>query len=125
MYKRIGMASLTLFVAACTTAPLHNATVTPPAYIVAEIQVTDPTGYPEYLAAISPVVAKFGGRYLVRAGKTQQVEGSEPNGRIVIIEFPSFTAARSFEEAPESLAAANIRHRTATSRIFVVEGAVP
>jgi uncharacterized protein (DUF1330 family) len=42
-----------------------------------------------------------------------------------IIEFPSLAAAQSFEAAPESLAAGQIRHRTATSRIFIVEGVVP
>lgn len=125
MSKWIGAALLSLSVAACATTRSHDAAVTPPAYVVAEIAVTDPTGYREYLAAISPVVAKFGGVYLARAGKARQVEGPEPNGRIVIIKFPSFAAARSFEEAPEYLAAASIRHRTATSRIFVVEGAAP
>ena len=116
---------LALLVSACATTEPRKAIAVPPAYVVAEIKVTEPTGYRDYLAAISPIVEKFGGTYLVRAGKTLQVEGPEPNGRIVIIQFPSFAAAQSFEQAPESLAAGEIRHRTATSRIFVVEGAVP
>jgi len=53
------------------------------------------------------------------------VEGAEPNGRIVVIVFPSFAAAKAFQDAPERLAAGRIRHRIATSRIFAVEGAAP
>ncbi|GAA3903559.1 hypothetical protein GCM10022276_22760 [Sphingomonas limnosediminicola] len=55
----------------------------------------------------------------------KSVEGAPPIGRIVNIEFPSFEAAETFETSPEALAAGEIRHRTATSRIFVVEGWKP
>ena len=113
-----------LLAGACTTQPRQTAEA-PPAYVIAEIVVTDPTGYRDYLTAISPIVEKFGGTYWVRAGRTLQVEGAEPNGRIVVISFPSFAAAEAFQNAPESLAAGEIRHRAATSRIFVVEGASP
>ena len=95
------------------------------AYVVADIRVTDPNGYQAYLSAISPVVTQFGGTYIARAGRTLAVEGAAPSGRIVIIEFPSFAAAQAFETSPEALAAGAIRHRTATSRIFVVEGYRP
>ncbi|GBD55019.1 DUF1330 domain-containing protein [Microcystis aeruginosa NIES-298] len=116
---------LALAASGCTTTKPGNGTLAPRAYVIAEIQVTDPVGYKDYLAAISPIVEKFGGTYLARAGQTRSVEGPQPTGRVVIIEFPSFAAAQSFEEAPESIAAAKIRHRTATSRIFVVEGSSP
>ena len=95
------------------------------AYVVADIRVTDPNGYQAYLSAISPVVKQFGGTHIARAGRTLSVEGSPPSGRIVIIEFPSFAAAEAFETSPEALTAGVIRHRTATSRIFVVEGSRP
>jgi uncharacterized protein (DUF1330 family) len=98
------------------------ADVPPRAYVVADIRVTDPEGYRDYLTAISPVVAKYGGNYLARAGRTRPVEGLPPAGRVIIIEFPSFAAAEAFESSPEALAAFAIRHLTATSRIFVVEG---
>lgn len=126
MRHLIAAALLSGLVSACTTTTDPGRTSsTPRAYVIAEITVTDPAGYREYLAAISPIVEKFGGTYLVRGGKTIRVEGVEPSGRVVVIAFPSLSAARAFEEAPESLAAADIRHRTATSRIFVVEGASP
>ena len=95
------------------------------AYVVADIRVTDPHGYQAYLSAISPVVKKYGGIYIARAGRTRSVEGAPPAGRIVLIEFPSFAAAEAFETSPDALAAGVIRHRTATSRIFIVEGWKP
>jgi uncharacterized protein (DUF1330 family) len=95
------------------------------AYVVADIRVTDAEGYRAYLSAISPVVKKHGGIYIARAGRTIPVEGAPPIGRIVIIEFPSFAAAEAFESSQEALAASEIRHQTATSRIFVVEGSQP
>lgn len=122
MKHLIGPIVLALAASACTATRPADAALEPRAYVVAEIEVTDPVGYKDYLAAISPVVAKFGGTYLTRAGRTRSVEGPLPTGRVVIIEFPSFTAAQAFEEAPENLAAAKIRHRTATSRIYIVEG---
>ena len=117
-----------LFCASLTTGALaapSPASVPLKAYVVADIRVTDSIGYRTYLSAISPVVKKFGGTYIARAGRTLSVEGSPPSGRIVIIEFPNFAAAEAFETSPEALAAGKIRHRTATSRIFVVEGFRP
>lgn len=126
MRNLIGAALLAGLVSACTTTTDPGRTSsTPRAYVIAEINVTDPVGYREYLAAISPIVEKFGGTYLVRGGKTMRVEGVEPNGRVVVIAFPSFSAAAAFEQSPESQAAGETRHRTATSRIYVVEGALP
>lgn len=125
MKHLIAAVFLAVLASACTTTEPRRITSAAPAYVIAEIVVTDSAGYKEYLAAISPIVEKFGGTYLVRAGKTLQVEGAEPNGRIVVISFPSFATAKAFQDAPETLAAGEIRHRTATSRIFVVEGASP
>ena len=99
---------------------------TPPkAYVIAEIQVADPEAYRAYVAKISPVVKRFGGIYLARAGRTESVEGSPPAGRVVVIEFPSFAAAQTFEKDPEHLAVAAMRQRAASSRVFIVEGAAP
>lgn len=125
MKSLIATSLLALLAGACATAEPRERSLARTAYVVAEIQVTDPVGYERYLAAISPIVEKFGGTYLARAGRTLPVEGPEPKGRIVIIAFPSFAAAQAFEEAPESVAAGAIRHATATSRIYVVEGAAP
>jgi uncharacterized protein (DUF1330 family) len=64
-------------------------------YIIARIDVTDPEVYARYTAETPRVAADFGGRFLVRAGRYEQVEG-EGRSRNVVIEFPDFEAARRF-----------------------------
>ena len=92
------------------------------AYVVAEINVTDPDVYRRYAAAAGPIVARHGGTYLVRGGATVPVEGDPPAGRIVLIEFHNLAAAKAFEASPDYLAVAALRHKAATSRVFLAEG---
>ena len=115
MKKLIAIAALALFLAS-------GATAAPKAYVVVEVSVTDPVIYENYKAAIAPLAVKYGGRYLVRAGRTEAIEGEPPTGRVVLFEFPSFEQAMAFERAPDTLKASELRHRSAKSRIFVVEG---
>ncbi|MGA2709824.1 MAG: DUF1330 domain-containing protein [Steroidobacteraceae bacterium] len=102
---------------------LCAATISPKAYVVAEINVTDPEAYKSYVAAVAPVVARFGGKYLVRGGQTISIEGAPPSGRVVVIEFDSLAAARTFEDSADYAAVSPIRHKAAQSRVFLVEGA--
>jgi uncharacterized protein (DUF1330 family) len=102
---------------------VHAAMAVPKGYVIAEITVTDPEAYKAYAAAVPPIVARFGGQYRVRGGQTVQVEGEPPKGRIVVIEFESVAAARKFEDSAEYALVAPLRHKSATSRVFVVEGA--
>lgn len=94
----------------------------PKAYAIAEITVTDPVAYKRYVDAVTPVVADFGGKYLVRAGAVVPIEGDAPTGRFVIIEFPSLAIAKSFESSPQYLKIASLRQRASRSRLFLVEG---
>jgi uncharacterized protein (DUF1330 family) len=94
----------------------------PKAYIVAEIEVRDAAAYEGYKSAVAPMVAKYGGRYLVRGGAVEAIDGAEPRGRVVILEFPSLAAAQTFLRSDEYRPVAAIRHNSATSRLFVVEG---
>jgi uncharacterized protein (DUF1330 family) len=87
--------------------------------------VTDPEAYKQYAAAVTPVVAKFGGKYIVRGGQTVAVEGDAPAGRIVVIEFDSLVAAQSFEDSAEYQVVVALRHKAARSRVFLVEGTAP
>src|ERR1700692_21462 len=70
-------------------------------YVIAEITVTDPEAYKQYAASVQSIAAKLGGKYLVRGGQTVAVEGEPPAARIVVIEFDSLAAARSFEDSPD------------------------
>lgn len=100
--------------------PKHPA---PKAYAIAEIAVTNPAIYKKYLAAVSPIVAEFGGKYLVRAGKIVPLEGQAPTGRFIVIEFPSLAIARKFESSPQYRAIAPLRQKASRSRLFLAEGA--
>ena len=112
-----------VMIAAAGLTLLHAAAVSPKGYVISEITVTDPDAYKQYAAAVPPIVAKFGGKFLVRGGQTLAVEGEPPRGRIVVIEFDSLAAARSFEDSPDYQAVAPLRHKAASSRVFLVEGA--
>jgi len=91
-------------------------------YVISEITVTDPQAYKQYAATVQPIAAKFSGKFLVRGGQTVAVEGEPPAPRIVVIEFDSLAAARSFEDSPDYQAVAPLRHKAAKSRVFLVEG---
>jgi uncharacterized protein (DUF1330 family) len=120
----LGAVAGALFITASVTL-LQAATVAPKGYVIAEITVTDPDAYKQYAAAAGPVVSKFGGKFLVRGGQTVGVEGDPPAARVVIIEFASLAAARSFEDSQDYQAIAPLRHKAARSRVFLAEGTGP
>jgi uncharacterized protein (DUF1330 family) len=115
-----------MFVAACagTPAAAPSASVAR-GYILAEVEVTNPEPYKEYLAVVTPMVARFGGAYIVRGGKTTTPEGAAPKGRMVVIEFPSFEAAEAFYNAPAYQAVIAKRTANANSRLIIAEGTSP
>jgi len=118
--------ALLITIAALTVAAIGTVaravTTAPKGYVIAELTVTDPEGYKQYAAAVPPIIAKFGGKYLVRGGRTVGVEGDPPSGRIVVIEFDSLAAARAFEESYEYQNIAQLRHKAANGRVFLAEG---
>ncbi|HSA80472.1 MAG TPA: DUF1330 domain-containing protein [Geminicoccaceae bacterium] len=95
------------------------------AYIIAEVEVTDPETYRGYRAKTPDVVARYGGRFIVRGGAAETLEGAGQPGRVVVIEFPDLAAARRFYASPEYQAIIGIRHKAATSRLILVEGHPP
>ena len=96
----------------------------PPAYVISEVDVTDPATYQKYAEKVPDTVASFNGHYLVRGGKIQAVEGEAPK-RIVVIAFDSVEKARGWEYSPAYEAIKPIRQSSAKSRIFIVEGVAP
>lgn len=97
----------------------------PKGYILAEIAVTNPEPYQAYIAGAGPLVAKHGGKYLVRGGRREIREGEAAAGRLVILEFASFEAAQAFYDSPEYQAILPMRQANATSRVVIVEGYAP
>ena len=92
------------------------------AYVVVEIEVTDPEGYEEYKQLSGASVAQYGGRFLVRGGRYETLEGDWAPGRFVLLEFDSVESAKRWWSSPEYERAKQIRWRTATTKMIVVEG---
>lgn len=92
------------------------------AYVVVEIEVTDPVGYADYKELAPAAVALYGGKYLARGGKTESLEGGWEANRLVILEFPSSEQAKAWLHSPEYAPAKALRHKYATSKMIVVDG---
>jgi uncharacterized protein (DUF1330 family) len=93
----------------------------PKSYIIGHITVNDPEAYKEYVVRDTPILQALGGRFIVRGGQAEVMEG-ETLKRHVVIEFPSYEAALKAYHDPDYQEVADIRRRTADSVILVVEG---
>jgi uncharacterized protein (DUF1330 family) len=93
-----------------------------PAYVVVNVDVHDPERYREYVERAPESVARFGGRYVARAGRTEVLEGDWTPKRFVILEFPSYEDAKAWWESDEYADAKALRHATATTQMVVTEG---
>jgi uncharacterized protein (DUF1330 family) len=93
-----------------------------PGYLIVSIEVTDPKGYEEYRQKVPPVLAKFGGRYLVRGGDMRALEGNFPIKRLVVVEFPSIEAAQKFYDSPEYQPLLKLRLASTRSDAVLVPG---
>ncbi|MCP3101837.1 DUF1330 domain-containing protein [Myxococcus sp. K15C18031901] len=93
-----------------------------PAYVVFEVAVHDVQTYARYKQLAPPSVARYGGRYLVRGGATEALEGTWQPPRFVIIEFPSTEQARAWWSSPEYAAAKALRHVSAHTMMLLMDG---
>jgi len=93
------------------------------AYLIVEIEVHDPAGYEEYRRLASGTVRAHDGRYLVRGGATEVLEGEWAPRRVVILEFPGVSRAKEWWSSEGYQKARAIRLRTAEARMLLVEGA--
>lgn len=92
------------------------------AYIVGHLSVHDPEAYEAYREKAPAVIAEYGGRYLVRGGQAEALEGEWPVERLVILEFPDKTRARAFYESEAYQALVPLRQAAATGTLALVEG---
>jgi uncharacterized protein (DUF1330 family) len=93
------------------------------AYLIANIDVTDPAAYEEYRARVPAVIRKHGGEYVVRGGNVEIAEGSWKPSRLVVLRFADMAAAQSFYNDPEYAPLKKLRQRASTGDIVFVEGA--
>lgn len=92
------------------------------AYCIFEIEITDSARYQDYVAVVSATVERFGGRYLVRGGALEVLEGNWPDRRLVVLEFPSVEQAKQWYESPEYAGPRAIRQASAVSDAVLVDG---
>ena len=93
-----------------------------PAYVIVEIEVLDPAGYDEYKKQAGATVAKYGGKYIVRGGKTEVLEGDWQPKRIVVLQFESTQRAKEWLNCEEYREPRKMRHATARTNMILVEG---
>lgn len=94
-----------------------------PAYLYANIEVTDPALYDDYRRQVGATITAHGGRFLVRGGAAERLEGDDPIRRQVILEFPDMAALKAWYHSPEYTPLIELRQRAASGTLVAIEGA--
>jgi uncharacterized protein (DUF1330 family) len=94
-----------------------------PAYFIVDLEVTDPAGFEEYRQLVPATIQQYGGRYVVRGGATETLEGDWQPKRVVVLEFPSLEQAKRWYNSEEYRGPKALRLKTAKSKMILVEGA--
>ena len=92
------------------------------AYVIVDINVTDPVRYEEYKKLAAPTVELYGGKYIARGGKTETLEGDWSPTRLVILQFETMEQAKNWHDSVEYGPAKRLRHDTAFSKMVVIDG---
>ena len=95
------------------------------AYVINDMEVTDPQLLDEYKKLSPATVEHYGGRFLARGGQVEMLEGTWSPKRLVILEFPSIAQAKAWVNSPEYAPARRVRQKASRSNIVVVEGVPP
>jgi uncharacterized protein (DUF1330 family) len=92
------------------------------AYIIVDVEITDPVNYAAYIRVVPPTIAAYGGRFLVRGGKTETLEGSWIPKRVVVLEFPSLELARAWWDSEDYRDPKTLRQSASITDMILVEG---
>ena len=92
------------------------------AYVIVDIEVTDPVSFEGYKNAIGANIAAFGGRYLTRGGATEVLEGNWTPRRLVILEFPTMAALKEWYNSAEYAPLLSLRRTSAASNLVITDG---
>jgi uncharacterized protein (DUF1330 family) len=93
------------------------------AYIIADVNITDPSRYEAYKKLTPESLLPFEGRFIVRGGEAETLEGSWKPGRMVVLEFPSLEQAKAWWSSDTYAPAKALRQSASDTRMIVVEGA--
>ena len=91
-------------------------------YMIVNLEVHDPDMFAEYAAKVPPIIEQYGGRYLVRGGTQEVIEGDTPRPRSVVLEFPSVEQAKTWYNSPEYQAILPKRLNASNANALLVEG---
>ena len=92
------------------------------AYLIVQVEVTEPAGYDQYKKMVPSSLAAYGGKFVVRGGACETLEGSWQPKRLVVLEFPSVAKAKHWWASEEYRDAKALRQRAAKTEMIVVEG---
>ncbi|MBI2334022.1 MAG: DUF1330 domain-containing protein [Chloroflexi bacterium] len=92
------------------------------AYVIFDVEVTNPADYEGYKQLAAPTVALYSGKYIVRGGQAETLEGDWLPKRIVVLQFENVERAKAWINSPEYSEARALRHKYAVSQAIVVEG---
>jgi uncharacterized protein (DUF1330 family) len=92
------------------------------AFVIVDIEVTNPVGYEDYKRLAAPTVALYGGKYIARGGHTETLEGNWIPNRLVILQFENVERAKAWLNSTEYAEARALRHKYATSEMIVIDG---
>ncbi len=92
------------------------------AYIVVQVDVKDPVRYEDYKRMVPASLAKYGGRFIVRGGRTETLEGDWSPNRFVMLEFPDADRARAWWASQEYAEAKALRQATSFTQMILAEG---
>ncbi|MBC8338203.1 MAG: DUF1330 domain-containing protein [Rhodospirillales bacterium] len=92
------------------------------AYIIVQIDVTDPDTFEVYRAQVPPTLEQYGGEYIVRGGVQEILEGDWPHPRCVVLKFPSMEQAKAWHESAEYEGPKALRQSASRGNMLVVEG---
>jgi uncharacterized protein (DUF1330 family) len=93
-----------------------------PAYVIVQLIITDPEGFEAYRNMVPATIAKYGGKYVVRGGNMETLEGHWDTQRLVILEFENAERAKQWWASEDYREAKELRQRTAQTQLIVVEG---
>ena len=92
------------------------------AYVIVDVDITDPKTYAEYIKVVPPTIEAFGGRFLVRGGAAENLEGDWIPKRVVVLEFESVDTAKQWWASEDYKAPKALRQSASEANMIVVEG---
>ena len=95
------------------------------AYVVANVKITNPERYAQYIQLTPASILPFGGRFIVRGGRSEKLEGAVEANRIVVLEFDSYERAKDWYESEGYRHAKEIRQSASVSSLILVDGVHP